>query len=216
MLSSTSEISHLIRKEPCAMFKNQTNIYQSLNKLANPNGMIIFGGNNDISIPLCELKQAFSLDSSLYNRSFSDLSVDNAVEYYDTCIAKLNPESILLHIGEADVDAFLSSSSDFDKKYSKLISHIKNANKKCRVIIVSLKNYNNDSDISEMNKHLKYIADSERCEYADISAKRVWNPKQTKEIASFVYSTGFVRPLNIKRPAYDLAKILFCFEACCV
>ena len=84
------------------MLKKQ--MYHSLNELANPNGMIIFGGNSDISIPLCELKQAFALDNDIYNRSFSDLSVTNALEYYDTYIANLKPESILIHIGESDID----------------------------------------------------------------------------------------------------------------
>ncbi len=189
-------------------------MYHSLNELANPNGMIIFGGNNDISIPLCELKQAFALDNDIYNRSFSDLSITNAMEYYDTYIASLNPENILIHIGESDMDFFLSDPSEFDNKYGELVRHIRNKTKKCRIIIISLKNYDKDIDIAEMNKHLKYIADSEQCEYADISLKRVWNSAQTKDISSFIYSTGFVRPLNIKRPIYDLTKILFCFETC--
>ena len=73
------------------MLKTQTNIYKSLNELANPNGIIIFGGISDLSIPLCELKQAFALDDNLYNRSFSDLSVNNAIEYYDAYVANLNP-----------------------------------------------------------------------------------------------------------------------------
>ena len=196
------------------MLKKQ--MYHSLNELANPNGMIIFGGNSDISIPLCELKQAFALDNDIYNRSFSDLSVTNALEYYDTYIADLKPESILIHIGESDIDFFLSVPSEFDKKYVELVRHIRNKVRECRIIIVSLKNYDKDVDIAEMNKHLRYIADSEQCEYADISQKRVWNPTQTKNIASFIYATGFVRPLNIKRPIYDLAKILFCFEICSI
>jgi len=40
----------------------------------------------------------------------------------------------------------------------------------------------------------------------------VWNPKQTKEVVSFLYSIGFVRPLKQKRPLQDVAKILFCYE----
>lgn len=196
------------------MLKTQTNIYKLLNELANPNGIIIFGGISDLSIPLCELKQAFALDDNLYNRSFSDLSVNNAIKYYDAYVANLNPENIFLHIGENDINNFLSSPINFDTQYSELIAHIKNKNKHCHIIIVSLKNHNNDSNISEINKHLKYIADSEQCDYADISTKRVWNPKQTKDIASFIYSTGFVHPLSIRRPIYDLIKILFCYDSC--
>ena len=46
----------------------------------------------------------------------------------------------------------------------------------------------------------------------DIAEKRVWNPKETKDIVSFVYSTGFIQPLKNRRPIFDLIKILFCYE----
>ena len=59
---------------------------------------------------------------------------------------------------------------------------------------------------------LKNIADSEHCDYCDVSAKRVWNPKQTKDIISFVYDIGFVRPLRKKRPVSDMVRTLFCWE----
>ena len=57
-----------------------------------------------------------------------------------------------------------------------------------------------------MNRHLSYIAESEHCEYGDLAEKRVWNPKETKEVASFVQAMGLVRS---RRTMYDLVKILF-------
>ena len=66
--------------------------------------------------------------------------------------------------------------------------------------------------IEEINKHLKYIADFEKCEYGNIANKKVWNPKSTMNAVSFVYDIGFIRPLKNKRPLYDLVKILFCCE----
>ena len=90
---------------------------------------------------------------------------------------------------------------------------VKAFNKNCRIAIVSLKNYNDDAVIEELNKHLKYIADSEQCEFGDIAKKKVWNPQQTKELSSFLYSMGFARPLNSRHPLYDLIKIVFCFDA---
>lgn len=194
------------------MFKNEIKKYQALNQLAEPNGIVIFGGTEDREIPLCELKQAFELNSKLYNRSFSDLSVSDASRIYDACIANLNPESILLHIGAADLNFFAENPSDFDLKYLELVKHIKTQNCKCSIAVLSLRNTEKDSTISEMNKHLKYIAESEHCEFGDISTKRVWNPKETKDVISFIYSTGFVRPLKQRRSIYDLAKILFCYS----
>lgn len=198
------------------MCENEIKRYQVLNELADQNGLVIIGGSDDREIPLCELKQAFALDARLYNRSMTDLSVKDAVRYYDTCIRTLNPESVLIHIGEADLKLFAEDSSSFDRKYRELIEHIRSLNKKCDIAIISLKNPKEDAVISEMNKHLKYISDSERCEYGDITTKRVWNPKETRDVISFVYSTGFIHPLKNKRPLYDLVKILFCFAPACV
>lgn len=142
-----------------------------------------------------------------------NLSVNDALSVYKETVAALSPETVLLHIGETDIDFFAKSSTEFDNKYRKLIGYIKSQNKKCRIAIISLRNYDYDSQIEEINKHLKYIADSEQCEYGDISAKMVWNPKTSMDAASFVYSIGFVHPLKNKRPLYDLVKMLFCYEA---
>ena len=187
--------------------------YNALNKLAEQNGIVIFGGKEDISIPLCELKQAFSIKENCYNRSFENLSVTEAVSIYEKVIAPLAPETVLIHIGKADLTNFAGNLTEFDNKYLELIKSIKAQNNKSRIAVVSLKNYESDPQIDEMNKHLKYVADSEKCEYGDISARKVWNPKASMDAASFVYSIGFVHPLKNKRPLYDLVKMLFCYEA---
>mgnify|MGYP003300079331 CR=1 FL=1 len=191
------------------MFETKIKQYKSLNKLAEKNGIVIFGGNEDLDIPIGELRQAFSIESKMYNRSIDGLSINNAINVYDECISPLVPETILIHIGSADLKNFEKESTIFDQKFRELITHIRLLNKKCRIAIVSLKNYNNDLKIAEINKHLKYIAESEHCEYGDIANKRVWNPKGTLDAVSFVYSTGFVHPLKNKRPIYDLVKIFF-------
>lgn len=198
------------------MFKSEERKYNSLNKLAECGGIVIFGGTNDSNIPLGELKQAFSLEAPLYNRSFPQLSIEDAPSLYERFVAPLLPETLLLHIGEADLNSFSKDPSDFDAKYHSLIAHIKEHNPKCRIVIVSLKNPESTTDIDEMNRHLKYISQSEQCEFGDVASKRVWNPKSTKETMSFLYSLGFVRPLKQSRPIYDLIKILFCYEQPCM
>lgn len=192
------------------MFEQEIKKYLALNELAEAGGTVLFGGTADKSIPLCELKQAFSLTEKLYNRSFTGLSVTDAVTAYDSCITGLNPDCVLLHIGEEDVTLFDTDSATFEQHFRALVQHIRKLDKKCTIGIISLRNPDNSEAISELNKSLKYIAESERCEFEDISVKRVWNPKEMKDVVSFVYSTGFVRPLRNKRPLYDLVKILFC------
>lgn len=197
------------------MFENEIKRYEALNELAEQNGIIIMGGTEDMNIPLCELKQAFEVDSRLYNRSVTNLSISNAKAVYEKCVAQLKPESVLLHIGEADLEFFKTDAAAFDQKYRELIKYIRSLDKKCGIAVISLKNPEGLADITELNRHLRYIAESEQCEFGDISTKRVWNPKETKDIVSFVYSLGFVRPLNNKRPLYDLIRILFCSNSLC-
>ena len=187
--------------------------YTKLNELAEQGGIVIFGCGEDKNIPIGEIRQAFAVESKIYNRSFDELSVDEAVHLYEKVIAHLKPETILIHIGEADLAAFSDNTAEFDNKYMELIQVIKAQNRKCRIAVVSLKNYDHEPQISELNKHLKYIADSEKCEYGDIAAKKVWNPKASMDAASFVYSIGFVHPLKNKHPLYDLIKMLFCYNA---
>ena len=187
--------------------------YVKLNDLAEQGGIVIFGCGVDKDIPTCEIRQAFAVESKIYNRSFESVSVKGALSIYKETVAALSPETVLLHIGETDMDFFAESPVEFDNKYRELIGYIKSQNKKCRIAIVSLRNYDYDPQIEVINKHLKYIADSEQCEYGDISARKVWNPKASMDAASFVYSIGFVRPLKNKRPLYDLVKMLFCYNA---
>ena len=183
--------------------------YKALNKLAEQNGIVIFGGAEDVFIPLCELRQAFGIKENCYNRSFENLTISEARTLYAECIAELSPEIILLHFDDAE--GFKSLADRFTDDFRGLISQIRNDNKNCRIGIVSVKNYESNGEIAELNKHLKYIADSEKCDFCDISQKRVWNPQQNKDVISFVYNIGFVHPLKNKRPLNDLVKILFCF-----
>ena len=188
--------------------------YERLNQIAQSKGIVIFGGSDDTDIPLCELRQAFDIEENMYNRSFHELSIEHAIEAYDSCVAPISPETVFIHIGKYDIELLHKNQNLFDSKYLELIEHIRAENKTCRIAVVSMKNYYNDPDIAEMNRHLKFIADSEKCEYGDIATRKVWNPKATRDAASFVRNIGFVRPLKSARPIYDLIRILFCCEAC--
>lgn len=186
--------------------------YKKLNELAQPHGIVIFGGTEDTNIPLGELCQALDMDEKMYNRSFSGLSINDAVHIYNTCLSPINPGTVLLHIGESDIEMLKNNPSDFDIEYHRLVKHIREQNKHCRIAIVSLRNYDGNTEVAEMNKHLKYIADSEKCEFGDISFRKVWNPKATLETSAFIRNLGFVHPLETPKPIYDLIRVLFCTE----
>ena len=144
------------------MFEDEIKKYTKLNELAKSGGIVIFGGKNDKSIPLCELRQAFSIDETLYNRSIDGLSVTNAADVYDACVAPICPETVILHIGEADADSFETAPAEFDIKYSELIRHIKAVNG-CRIAVVSVKSSDAGANADRINEHLRHIAETERC-----------------------------------------------------
>ena len=194
------------------METREINRYSSLNRIAGKGGTVILGGAEDRNIPLCELKQAFGLEDDLYNRSVTGVSAAQAVEVYDACVASLQPDTVLLHIGEADLALFEKNAAAFDDAYRRLIAHIRSLNKKCRVVVIALRNPAKAPLIAEMNRHLKYLAESERCDYGDISGRLVWNPVETKEVFSFVNTIGLTGALRNRRPIYDLIKVLFCYE----
>ena len=187
--------------------------YRSLNSLAATGGVVIFGGAKDRLIPLGELKETFDLQYTFNNRSVPGLCLANAENTYDQCVASLAPQEIYLHIGDVDIALFTENAAGFDERYCHLVQHIRSLNQKCRIAIVSLKNPDNEPVITELNKHLAVIAQNKNCEFCDIAKQQVWNPKQTKEVVSFLYSVGFVRPLMQKRPLQDIAKILFCYDS---
>ena len=194
------------------MFETEISKFKSLNQLAESDGVVIFGGAEDVNIPLGELKQAFVLSDNIYNRSIAGLSVNDAARVYDACAKELCPETVLLHIGDADVTNFNGNEAAFEEDFRTLIKAIRSKGKLPRIVVVSLKNYENDAAIAELNECLAALADTEKCEFEDISAKRIRNTKESREIASFLYEIGFDQPLKIKRPIYNLVRILFCYE----
>ena len=194
------------------MFNTEITKYKSLNQLAESDGIVIFGENSDVNLPLGELKQAFALNDRIYNRSFSNMTVAEASNIYDECIAALYPDTVLLHIGENDISDSEDNTLMFEANYRSLIAAIRNKNRDCRIVIISLKNYDNNDSVKKLNKILKKIAEMENCEFEDISAKCVWDIKKRNEVTSFLYDIGFVKPLKTKRPIYNLVRILFCYD----
>lgn len=184
--------------------------YEILNEWAQPGGVVILGGEQDRGLPLCELKQAFELEEVVYNRSVTGLSVENVAAIFDRCAAPLKPEVLLLHIGKADGALFEQKPSYFGHKLRLLLQHIKAVDASCQIGLISLCP-EEDPVFRSMNRHLAAIAQTERCEFCQIPKTDVWNLRHTKNVISFVYSTGFVHPLNARRPMYDLAKLLFQF-----
>ena len=193
-------------------FSMEAKNYKSLNSFAKKGACVLFGTGVDKNIPVLEIADACQFNFTIYNRSVSYMSILDAVNLYDTCVLPLEPESVLLHIGKSDAELFRKNPGSFDKAYMALISHIKQCSPKARIAVISVNdNLNNAELFEDMNRHLKAVADAERCEFCDETKPKVWNPDATREVASFLYSQGFIEPLKVRKPLRDIANLLYAY-----
>lgn len=194
---------------------NMTNYTNSLDEFINrksatvemKNSVILFGGSLDKKIPVAELAKSFDFNFEIYNKSEDSLSVSDCGKYFQNKIAALQPEGILIHIGDKDYNLFKNDSTSFDNAYLNLISGVKAVNKKCRIALVSVNNPNNDKTLALMNAHIKAIADSENAAYINLENAKLWNPEATKAASEFAYEMG----LKIRKPLRDVAEILYSY-----
>lgn len=184
------------------IFEREISEYTLLNEYVVKGSVVLFGGSSDKNIPVCELKQSFGMNANMYNRSLSELSVKDAYDAYKAAVSSMEPECVILHLGEADVNEFSANKDEFVSFYRKLIEYIKKCDKKTRIAVVSLAG--ETEEISEINKILKNVADSEKVEFFDINKLGTFSAVSVKSIASFMYATGFT-----KKPLYDVVRLFY-------
>ena len=193
------------------------NYTYSLDEFINPKGqsnreeknaVILLGNGLDTKIPVQSLGKEFKFNFKIYNKSCEKLSSENVKEYFSEAIAPLAPEGIMIHLGENDLNLCMNNSALFDTNYFELIQQIKSINKKCRIALISLANPQNNKAISLVNRHIKAIADSEKCSYVNLDNAHLWNPAATKAAVEFAHSMG----LNTRKPLNDVAEILYSYE----
>ena len=205
---TANDIKNVVEKEESMM--NYTNSLDELiNRTAAPaekkNAVILMGGSVDKDIPVSNLAKEFNFNFDIYNKSAAKLSVANANDYFQKNIAALEPEAVLLHLGESDLQLFKSDSSAFDRNYLTLVESIKTLNKNCRIALVSVENPSNDKSVNLMNAHIKAIANAEKTSFVNLDNAKLWNPEATKTSSAFAYNMG----LKIRKPLNDVAEILY-------
>ena len=114
----------------------------------------------------------------------------------------------MIHLGENDLNLCMNNSALFDTNYFELIQQIKSINKKCRIALISVANPQNNKTVALVNRHIKAIADSEKCSYVNLDNAHLWNPAATKAAVEFAHSMG----LNTRKPLNDVAEILYSYE----
>lgn len=173
------------------------------------NAVVLLGGSLDKEIPVAEVAQDFGFNFKMFNRSKYGLSLKDAKKTYLETVEPLNPEAVIIHLGNEDIETFKKNSADFDVKYLELISSIKHQNRDRRIALVSIEE--NSKLEEEMNRHIKAIAESENCEYVNMDRAKVWDTEKTKEVTTFMYELGFDSQLKVKKPLGDVSKVIYSY-----
>lgn len=178
-------------------------------KKSDGESVVLLGGSLDKEIPVAEVAQSFNFNFKMYNRSKYGLSLKDAKKTYLESVEPMNPEAVIIHLGKEDVEMFKNNSADFDVKYLELLSSIKHQNKDRRIALVSLEE---ESKVDvEMNRHIKAIAESEKCEFVNMDRAKLWDTEKTKEVTAFMYELGFDSQLKVKKPLGDISKVLYSY-----
>ncbi len=178
-------------------------------KKSDGKSVVLLGGSLDKEIPVAEVAQSFNFNFKMYNRSKYGLSLKDAKKTYLESVEPMNPEAVIIHLGKEDVEMFKNNSADFDVKYLELLSSIRHQNKDRRIALVSLEE---ESKVEvEMNRHIKAIAESEKCEFVNMDRAKLWDTEKTKEVTAFMYELGFDSQLKVKKPLGDISKVLYSY-----
>ena len=205
---TANDIKNVVEKEETMMnytYSLDELIHKPAASSEKKNAVILMGGSVDTEIPVSNLAKEFNFNFDIYNKSAAKLSVANANDYFQKNIAALEPEAVLLHLGESDLQFFKSDSSAFDRNYLTLVESIKALNKNCRIALISVENPSNDKSVNLMNAHIKAIANAEKTSFVNLENAKLWNPEATKTSSAFAYNMG----LKIRKPLNDVAEILY-------
>lgn len=148
-------------------YLNEIKSYEMLNEIADKDGVVVFGSTFTKNIPVSELAQALCLKCSIFNRSFNDLSVFDAVELFEATVKPLEPKKVLLQLGETDLARGYKSIDEIVNAYENLITTMRIYNKRISIVVVSV--CSNEADAMALNVRLEELARKCKCQYADVT-----------------------------------------------
>jgi len=207
--SETEAVSVTVSKKPVYTHEEQIVFADEKKTSSKKYNVALMGGTYAKDIPVKKLAEEFQFDFDLFNKSSFALSLRNAKEYYEKYVSGLNSDALILQLGKEDTDLFKANPSLFDTMYLELLSAIKSHNKNCRLALVSINNSVNNTTVTQMNNHIRAIAQSEQASFVNLENAGLWNPKAVQSSLDFAYGMG----LNIKKPVYDIAEILYSYAA---
>ncbi len=186
------------------IYDNQINGYREVR--SEKGGNVLLGGKSAAVLETEKLSEAFEMDVQAANYSEDGMTLKRAEEVFDAFAQEVRPERVILHLGEAEAESF--AEGEFDRAYLSLIEHIRRTLKKCSVCLVTLKNEENSEVIDTVNRHIKNIADAERCSIVDVNRIRENDAELCRTVA-FACELGFMGTLRNGPSDQTLVKMIF-------
>ena len=162
---------------------SRCSIYRELDSIVGKTSSVIFGNGTIAEVPLSELINVFGLNISACNRSIPQLSINEAAQYLDECVFRLDPDKVFLCFENnceqpsADAEAFIDAYTELIVKLSTGCS--------CRIYILSA--MSSVQNMSEMNDSLRKLARKYNCEYIDISDCSLGTPSMLRLFKTLIH-----------------------------
>jgi len=180
---------------------NEIRRYEALNSSYAAGCAVILGSDEELMLPVSEMRERWSVKQSIVNRSFPRLSVTEAAGLYRNAVSALKPSKVIVRVGNEDTELFMNDRAAFDRAFMQLIAEIRRDNAKCDIVLVS-------ADDARVSGHISGIASSCGCGYVNAEAARVCDMNAVMDVMTM----GFVRPVKKEMSAELLAKALYSFE----
>lgn len=157
--------------------------YKNLNQYAKKNSVVVLGSSFMHDIPMAELRQSFGILSDVYNRSLTDLTIAEALDITNNIMNEMAPKRILLQLGEVELQEENPNLEDMILGMKAIVETIKNNNKHCKIVLVSVTTTNNIK-CDFYNRKLEELAGILKCQYADITCGH--KKSDSQEISAFM------------------------------
>lgn len=118
--------------------QRQAKWFHGLNKYTEPNNILFVGSTFIHNFPIHELEINFQIDDAVYNRGITGLKLKDLKDMLDVCIYELEPDKIILSIGEEDIIDPNFHEDEFLADYMEVIKHITQTLPKCKLYIMGI------------------------------------------------------------------------------
>lgn len=134
--------------------------YKNLSHFEHENACVLLGGNFFYDMPLGELAQIFGTHANLLNRSFPNLSMDQAPELLKECLSAA-PKKILINLGDHELASGMPM-ADVIEKYEWMLYQLHTLYPDSTLIITSL------AGNAAFNAQLKTLSDNTGCTFVSL------------------------------------------------